>query len=152
MKLILKLQVEIQRSYLVFQSWRNWRNVQFHLNDNVAYLIYVQKRCAVLFFVFLQVEVKGIYFLLFQGRIVQVCLQEIYWWWKMRRIQMVERYRHVEHFCGENLNVHYLFVIVLYIKMRVWHYEMFKYRKIVLIWIRHGQFFFLICFKNCSFQ
>ena len=68
---------------------------------------------------------------------------------------MVERYGHVEHFCGENLNVHYLLVIVLYIKMRVWHYEMFQCRKIVLIWIRHGQFFFfflIICFKNCSFQ
>ena len=55
---------------------------------------------------------------------------------------MVERYGHVEHFCGENLNVHYLFEIVLYFKMRVWHYVMFECKKIVLIWIRHGQFFF----------
>ena len=48
---------------------------------------------------------------------------------------MVERYGHVEHFCGENLNVHYLFEIFLYIKMRVWHYVRFKCKKIVLIWI-----------------
>ena len=54
---------------------------------------------------------------------------------------MVERYGHVEHFCGENLNVHYLFEIVLY---RVWHYVMFKNRKIVLIWIRRGQFFYFV--------
>ena len=40
----------------------------------------------------------------------------------MRIIQMVERYGHVEHFCGKNLNVHYLFEIVLYIKMRVFFY------------------------------
>ena len=64
---------------------------------------------------------------------------------------MVERYGHVEHFCGENLNIHYLFEIVLYIKMRVWHYVMFKNRKIVLIWIRRGQIF-LLCFKDCRFQ
>ena len=42
----------------------------------------------------------------------------------MRTIQMVERYGHVEHFCDENLNVHYLFEIVLYIKMKIWHYVM----------------------------
>ena len=59
---------------------------------------------------------------------------------------MVERYGHVEHFCGENLNVHYLFEIVLYFKMRVWHYVMFECKKIVLIWIRHGQNFFFILF------
>ena len=53
----------------------------------------------------------------------------------MRTIQMVERYGHVEHFCDENLNVHYLFEIVLYIKMKIWHYVMFKCKKIVLIWI-----------------
>ena len=63
---------------------------------------------------------------------------------------MVERYEHVEHFCGENLNVHYLFEIVLYIKMRVWHYVMFKNGKTILICMRLGQWFFY--FKNCRFQ
>ena len=42
---------------------------------------------------------------------------------------MVERYGHVEHFCGKNLNVHYLFEIVLYIKMRVFIFIFYTNRK-----------------------
>ena len=47
-------------------------------------------------------------------------------------------------FVGENLNCDYLFEIVLYIKMRIWHYVRFKNRQIVLICMRLGQWFFIL--------
>ncbi|KAK9998341.1 hypothetical protein SO802_017944 [Lithocarpus litseifolius] len=53
------------------------KNVQFHLNDNVAYLIYVQKQCVVLFFVFLQVGERGFVFYYSKGELYK-CVYKKY--------------------------------------------------------------------------
>ena len=53
-------------------------------------------------------------------------------------------------FVSENLNGDYLFEIVLYIKMRIWHYVRFKKQE--NSFDLHDAWTIIFYFKNCRFQ